>query len=390
MKKSISYLVLALLCAHFAVNVQAQTPGGVAGAALWLRADKGPAITSFTPFNVAAGSRTSNGNCCTLVESLSVMSSTSSWAAAAAAPGYYITMDLGSDQLVNGVITKGRGDFGQWVTAYTVTYATAAAPGTFISLGSFTGNTNAGTQVDRTFTPVTGRYVRIYPTAFSLYIALRADVISTVSTGGMATDGQVVSTWENQANISKSFAVNNGAPAFKNTGSNLVNFNPTILFATNDFYVSPTGIFGLLATNATFYEGKSTSTSPYGTMLWSGATSTHPRITMVGKPGEIYQDVSTMGSGCVMYNGTEPASYNQWSAMATSQATNFRRMYLNGGVKAQNSAAYTANNDLTAYPTYLGYNPSNSGNFSGNFAEMISYPTDLILLFKGKRRRCMV
>jgi len=208
---------MMLLCLMGIGSLQAQSPGGIAGAAVWVKADK----------DVLAG-RTSNGSCCGLTEAFSVMSSSSCWAAPAAASGYYITMDLASDQSVTGVVTKGRGDGPQWVTAYTVSYATAAAPGTFISLGSFTGNTDQNTPVTNTFPAVTARYIRITETAWSGYPSMRCDAVFTGSLD-ISTTGGIVGKMINQVDPTNNYLQETGTVTH-NGISNLWNFNPTISF----------------------------------------------------------------------------------------------------------------------------------------------------------------
>jgi len=306
---------MMLLCLMGIGSLQAQSPGGIAGAAVWVKADKD---VFKDENNVPAVSRTSSGSCCGLTEALSVMSSPSSWAGASAAPGLYITMDLGSDKSVQGVVTKGRGDYPQWVTAYTVSYATTAAPGTFISLGSFTGNTDQITSVTNTFAPVTARYIRITETAFNGHPCMRCDVVLSGSTTDITTTGGIIGKMINQANPANNFFAELGTITH-NGSSNLWNFNPTITYSGDCRLGSqvntPTAANQNYTKFLTFFATK------FDCIIESSHTSTDmfpnwnnwgTGLSGAGNPGSLYVGHASASPGVPVY-GSSTTVYNRYN-----------------------------------------------------------------------------
>ena len=98
-------------------------------------------------------------------------------------------IDLGSTTTIRGVVTQGRGDAGQWVTAFTVQVSTDGATFADVDGGAtFTGNTNYLSQVTNTFAAtVQARYVKIFPKGWSGgRLAMRAGVLDAYSPGQAA------------------------------------------------------------------------------------------------------------------------------------------------------------------------------------------------------------
>ena len=87
---------------------------------------------------------------------------------------HFLTMDLGIVYSVLGVITQGRADQPQWVTAYQVYYSTDNSSWT--SGGTFKANSDESTEVTNNV-GFYARFVKVLPTASSGWVALRANVV---------------------------------------------------------------------------------------------------------------------------------------------------------------------------------------------------------------------
>ena len=110
---------------------------------------------------------------------LPALDSLGAWCASTNTLGsQFLIMDLGSEYSVVGVITQGRADLGEWVTAYQVYYSPGDSGWT--TGGTFNANSDESTKVTN-IVGFSARYVKVLPTAFSGWIALRANVI--VQTG---------------------------------------------------------------------------------------------------------------------------------------------------------------------------------------------------------------
>lgn len=110
----------------------------------------------------------------------------------------WLQIDLGEDKTVSGVVTQGSTyQNGSWrVTKYKVRYSTDGSNFAYVDSGAeFTGNSSTGSassKVSNTFaTPVTARYIRIYPKAYVSIPFLRAGLL--VNTGGTTTTTTTVS-----------------------------------------------------------------------------------------------------------------------------------------------------------------------------------------------------
>ena len=96
----------------------------------------------------------------------------------------WIQADLGSIQTVSKIATQGRNqglsgtDHDQWVTSYKLAYSNDGSSFTYIlndddSERVFTGNSDADTIVEHTFTAIYARYVRLYAQTWNNHISLR-------------------------------------------------------------------------------------------------------------------------------------------------------------------------------------------------------------------------
>ena len=102
------------------------------------------------------------------------------WAADVAEIGKWYQMDNGKIATIVGVAIKGRQDCcDQWVKTFKAKYYDAGTWKDVDGGAIFTGNTDGATQVEARFaTPVTTRYIRIYPQTWSNHPSLRAGLIT--------------------------------------------------------------------------------------------------------------------------------------------------------------------------------------------------------------------
>ena len=111
------------------------------------------------------------------------------WRAAGNQPGEWIQMDMQGIKVVGKVATQGRhetvytNDF-EWVTSYQLKYSLTSMEADFGyvkssadgSVVTFPGNFDRNTIVANGFDPITGRYIRLYPTAWNNHISMRWEV----------------------------------------------------------------------------------------------------------------------------------------------------------------------------------------------------------------------
>jgi len=103
--------------------------------------------------------------------------------------GSWLQIDLGSQMLVAGLVTQGRGGLGTWNAQYATSYQLAISDdGTnwvdyegpkdvsdqFLGEGVETGETKATSSLDE---PILTQYVRMYPLTFRSYPSTRAAVV---------------------------------------------------------------------------------------------------------------------------------------------------------------------------------------------------------------------
>ncbi len=84
---------------------------------------------------------------------------------------YYLVLDAGSVGLIDSVVTQGRSDTDQWVTAYDLSYSVDST--TWVFFGNLVGNTDRNTKVTRALN-VVARYLRLTPTAYYNHPSMRA------------------------------------------------------------------------------------------------------------------------------------------------------------------------------------------------------------------------
>jgi len=102
------------------------------------------------------------------------------WAANTNTVGKWYQMDNGKIAEIVGVAIKGRlSGHSQWVTTFKVKYYVAGVWKDVDGGATFTGNTDSDTLVEVKFaSPVTTRYIRIYPQTFNNHMSLRAGLIT--------------------------------------------------------------------------------------------------------------------------------------------------------------------------------------------------------------------
>jgi hypothetical protein len=102
------------------------------------------------------------------------------WFAEKSKVGNWYQMDNGKIAKIVGVAIKGRKDCcDQWVKTFKVKYYDAGTWKDVDGGATFTGNTDRDTQVEVKFaTPVTTRYIRIYPQTWNKHMSLRAGLIT--------------------------------------------------------------------------------------------------------------------------------------------------------------------------------------------------------------------
>ena len=94
-------------------------------------------------------------------------------------PNEYVQLDLLQNQLFAGLQTRGRGDGQeQWVTKYKVAYSTDNITYTYINNGQvFTGNSDTDSSYQNIFSPVTARWVRVYPVEYFSHPSMRLRLV---------------------------------------------------------------------------------------------------------------------------------------------------------------------------------------------------------------------
>lgn len=380
---TIKTVLLTLLLSVITILAGAQNPGGVTGAALWLRADKGASTASY--FNVPAANRTASTSWPSLPPSASTLASGTSWSGASAVTGDNFTMDLGSVQTAAGVVTKGRADGAQWVTAYTVSYSTDNI--TYTSLGAFTGNNDQNTEVVNMFAGnVTARYIRITITGISSWPSMRADVVQPVTP--ITTDNTAVGIWQDQgaAGNSVSQSVSANQPVYRDNPTTNINFNPVITFnGSTQRLTDANGILGVstynnaaafaisataaVQSNFVFQETGLNLGAQFGLFLpysdniayWDGALNSRASATWGGTLGVPY-----------LWTG--------WNNTSLTPKVSLRR---NGLQIASNATMnnYTGNNG----PLSVGSaGPGTSDFYNGKIADLVVFKTALTAVDRSR------
>jgi len=101
------------------------------------------------------------------------------WCAAAGhtTPGVaWIEVNLGKRSQVFGILIQGRGEGGQWTTAFSVSGSLDGKD--YQKIGDFIGNTDATTVKKNIFkAPVSYQFIRLYVTSYQAHPSLRWDVL---------------------------------------------------------------------------------------------------------------------------------------------------------------------------------------------------------------------
>jgi len=99
-------------------------------------------------------------------------------------------MDLGPPTLINGIVTKGRGDKKNWVTSYSISYSNDTKiwfyykDANHLEAKVFGGNMDIKTERRHYLNvPMAARYIRIHPLTWRKRIGLRAGVIGCHHSG---------------------------------------------------------------------------------------------------------------------------------------------------------------------------------------------------------------
>mmetsp|Transcript_51525 Transcript_51525/g.120114 ORF Transcript_51525/g.120114 Transcript_51525/m.120114 type:complete len:994 (+) Transcript_51525:106-3087(+) len=140
----------------------------------------------------------------------SMLGSLQAWSARQNTGDQWMQIDLGVVATVAGVATKGRPDYAQWVTAYTV--QTSLDGRKFVAApGGTGGNYDQYTLVEVYFSfPLNARYLRFFVGAWHNHISMRAAPIlcQAVASCEFRLDDRVTSVWYNEKDMTKSIQGN--------------------------------------------------------------------------------------------------------------------------------------------------------------------------------------
>ncbi|BDB52317.1 hypothetical protein GENT11_06290 [Flavobacterium ammonificans] len=217
----------------FTPNLAVLTPANVANKpSFWLKAD-GALNATRTFLNVPANRRTASSELSsTWAASNSVLNATNAWIAVAPTGSNQLgalTLDLGSVQTIDGVATLGAGSNAYHVKDYVVRVSNDNI--TYTDLGLFMGNElNTALRFADFDAPVSCRYVRIIPSGFETWRALRVDVY-TKTPIAIANNAKVANWEETSGNNLHAYQNNTSAQPTFNT--NQINFNPAVNFTNN-------------------------------------------------------------------------------------------------------------------------------------------------------------
>lgn len=378
-KVSFRYGLFSLLVFLTGLRVSGQSPGGVSGASLWLRADQG--IGNTTYINVPAANRTaSSTNAAVLSPANSVLTSTTSWSALNAVNGDYLTLDTGSVQTLRGIVTKGRGDAGQWVTSYNVSYSTDNVTYTTINISgtpvNFRGNFDQNTEVINQFpAPVNTRYIRITVTAFSGHPSMRADVLQSI--GSVTADNSSLSVWQDQSGNNNSTFQSNAAastavrPVFKDNATDNINFNPVVNFGNTQQLIDGSGVVPATSNAGASTFLMSAVTTPTNSSVFVEALGVGAVLNLHApwaSDGNIYWDGPQTNRISASWGGVtgQPYLWTGWNNSTLTPKTTIRRNGLQIASGATQNA-YTGNNS----PMYIG------GAYVGRVGDIIIYNRNL-------------
>ena len=129
--------------------------------------------TGTTPWRIASGRAVMKNH------NRGTLDSPQAWSSDANTVGRWYQMDNGKIASIVGVAIMGRKDSDQWVKTFKVKYYDAGTWKDVDGGATFTGNTDRNTQIEVRFaTPVTTRYIRIYPQTWNRHMSFRAGLIT--------------------------------------------------------------------------------------------------------------------------------------------------------------------------------------------------------------------
>jgi F5/8 type C domain len=301
--------------------IYAQSPGGVAGASLWLRADNG--VSSIEYFNVPAANRTASTTypVSYLTPAYSTIDSPNAWSSNTIDTNQYLTLDLGSVQPAYGVVTQGRTDYDQWTRSYKISYSNDNVDYTDLST-TFSANTDRSTKVINIFPSViTARYIRIKVTDYYDRPSMRADVIKNLS--DVSTDNSAATVWKDQSSNGMYFMQRSAnAPVYLNSGSAGTNFNPVIQFNGSNYFENYVSVPSANSTNYTKFAVFNTTgstgniisaKSPGNSAFYLNTGNLYMYHngnigTLASNTVAVSNNIPTIGTG-VWSNGTSNGSY---------------------------------------------------------------------------------
>jgi hypothetical protein len=225
----------------FTPSFASLSPANIANKpSFWLKAD-GVFNATRTLLNVPAGNRTSSSDWGSIwTAANSVMSGANAWIPGSTQGGSgtptgnnqigALTLDLGSVQTIHGVATLGAGGSNLfYVKDYMVRVSNDNV--NYTDLGLFTGNElNTALRYADFDAPVSCRYVRIIPSGFETYRALRVDVYT--KTPASIANNTKVANWEDISG-NQWHAYQNNTSIQPTFNSNQINFNPAINFTNS-------------------------------------------------------------------------------------------------------------------------------------------------------------
>ncbi|MFN5421917.1 MAG: discoidin domain-containing protein, partial [bacterium] len=216
---------------------------------LWLRADAGVKNVTYPLKNVSAANRTVSSELdVNWVKANSLFTNTTrSWIpgtndGATGSPKGWIQLDLGSVQSIDGVATLGAAGYAYWTKDYSVQVSSDGTNWT--NLGRFDGNFDNNTPRYNDFSsPVSCRYIRVFPGGYYQYRAMRLDVYTKTETN-VTADNTKFNNWLDQTN-NANHAQQTTEANQATYRTNQLNFNPAIVssntgnIATSSWYDLP-------------------------------------------------------------------------------------------------------------------------------------------------------
>ncbi len=224
----------------FTPNLSATSPANASNMpSLWLKAD-GALNATRTFLNVPASSRTGSSELsATWSAAASVLTGANAWIPNAAQGANStptgnnqlgaLTLDLGAVQTIHGVATLGAGSN----TFHTKDYVVRVSNDNvnYTDLGLFSGNElNTSIRYADFDDPVSCRYVRIIPSDFETYRALRVDVYT--KTPVSTANNTNVANWEDNSG-NQWHAYQNTTTIQPKFNTNQINFNPAVNFTNS-------------------------------------------------------------------------------------------------------------------------------------------------------------